>query len=205
MKKFKSDDLLSALQNDVRQLATAVDSMKGMDKIKLSYPLNNGRWTAIQALEHLNMYNRYYLPAIESVISEDKSSRSAWFNSGTLGNYFTNMMKPSDVYMIKNKMKTAKSYNPPAALNAEQVIAEFQEHQQKLQQLLESARNRDMNNIRIPISISKFIKLKLGDTFRFLIAHEQRHLIQARNAIHALGISTDKFPVIIEAKSIAAS
>lgn len=204
MKKFKSEDLINSLQNDVRQLLAAVDSMKGMDKIKLSYPLNNGKWTAIQALEHLNIYSRYYLPAIETAITEGKSERSAWFNSGTLGNYFTNTMKPSDVYQVKNKMKTGKKYDPPAALNAEQVIAEFTQHQQKLTQLLDMARDRDMNSIRIPISVSKFIKFKLGDTFRFLVAHEQRHLIQARNAIHALGISTDKFPVILEARNATA-
>lgn len=200
MKKFKSEDLINGLQSDIQQLVAAAESMKGMDKIKLSYPLNNGKWTAIQALEHLNIYNRYYLPVIESAISESKSGRSAWFNSGTLGNYFTNSMKPTDVFEIKNKMKTGKAYNPPGALNAEQVIAEFVQHQQKLTQLLDASRDRDMNSIRIPISLSKFIKLKLGDTFRFLIGHEQRHLIQARNAIHALGIATDKFPVILEAK-----
>jgi hypothetical protein len=203
MKKFKSEDLINNLQNDIRQLIAAAESMKSMDKIKLSYPLTNGRWTAIQALEHLNLYNRYYLPAIEKAISEDKSSRSAWFNSGTLGNYFTNSMKPTDVYMVKNKMKTQKSYNPPAALSAEQVISEFLQHQEKLIQLLDAARNRDMNAIRIPITVTKYIKFKLGDTFRFLVAHEQRHAVQARNAIHALGIATDKFPVIVEAKSLA--
>ncbi len=204
MKKFKSEDLINSLQNDVRQLVTAVDSMKSMDKIKLSYPLNNGRWTAIQALEHLNIYNRYYLPTIETALAESKSGRSAWFNSGTLGNYFTNSMKPTDVYMIKNKMKTGKAYNPPGALNADQVIAEFTQHQQKLLQLLDASRNKDLNNIRIPITVAKFIKLKLGDTFRFLVAHEQRHVIQARNAIHALGIATDKFPVIMDAKKAMA-
>ena len=200
MKKFKSEELINSLQNDVHQLVAAVESMKGMDKIKLSYPLNNGKWTAIQALEHLNIYNRYYLPIIATAITESRTGRSAWFNSGMLGNYFTNSMKPSNVFEVKNKMKTGKAYNPPAALNAEQVIAEFIQHQQQLLELLNVSRNHDMNQIRIPISIAKFIKLKLGDTFRFLIAHEQRHLIQARNAIHALGIATDKFPVIMDAK-----
>jgi len=199
MKKFKSDDLINTLQNDVRQLMAAAESMKSMDKIKLGYPLNNGKWTAIQALEHLNIYNRFYLPAIEAAISESKTTRSAWFNSGTLGNYFTNSMKPTDVYQVKNKMKTTKSYHPPAALNGEDVIAEFMQHQEKLLHLLDAARERDMNSIRVPLTISKFIKFKLGDTFRFLVAHEQRHMVQARNAIHALGIATDKFPVILQA------
>jgi hypothetical protein len=199
MKKFKSEDLINTLQNDVRQLMAAAESMRSMDKIKLGYPLTNGKWTAIQAVEHLNIYNRFYLPAIEHAINESKTTRSAWFNSGTLGNYFTNSMKPTDVYQVKNKMKTTKSHNPPAALNAEQVIAEFLDHQQKFLRLLDAARDRDMNNIRVPLTISKFIRFKLGDTFRFLVAHEQRHMVQARNAIHALGIPTDKFPVILQA------
>lgn len=199
MKKFKSEDLINSLQNDVRQLMAAAESMKSMDKIKIGYPMNNGRWTAIQALEHLNIFSRFYLPAIEQAINESKTTRSAWFNSGTLGNYFTNSMKPADVYQVKNKMKTMKSYNPPAALNADQVIAEFLQQQEKMLQLLDAARDRDMNSIRIPITISKFIKFKLGDTFRFLVAHEQRHMVQARNAIHTLGIATDKFPVILQA------
>src|SRR6476660_5449022 len=105
MKKFKTEDLINSLQEDVRRVTAAAESMKSMDKIKLAYPLTNGKWTAIQALEHLNIYSRYYLPAIDNAITESKSSRSAWFNSGTLGNYFTNSMKPTDVYQVKNKMK----------------------------------------------------------------------------------------------------
>jgi hypothetical protein len=92
-----------------------------------------------------------------------------------------------------------KSYTPGKGLNVEAVFKEFFQHQNKLLQLLDVARRRNMNSIRIPISISKLIRFKLGDTFRFLIAHEQRHMIQARNAIKAVGVSTDKFPVILEA------
>jgi|SRR6478672_1098954 len=199
MKKFKTEDLINSLQEDVRRVTAAAEAMKSLDKIKLGYPLTNGKWTAIQALEHLNIYSRYYLPAIEHAMNEATQGRSAWFNSGTLGNYFTNSMKPTTVYEVKNKMKTMKSHHPPAALNADQVIAEFVDNQNKLLQLLDQARNYDLNSIRIPVTISKFIKFKLGDTFRFLVAHEQRHVVQARNAIHALGIATDKFPVILQA------
>jgi hypothetical protein len=123
---------------------------------------------------------------------------NAWFTPGTFGNYFTNMMKPKNVYEVKNKMKAQKGYAPPLGLNVDVVVKEFIQHQQKLLQLLEISKKRNLSDIRIPISISKLIKLKLGDTFRFLIAHEQRHMIQARNAVHALGIATDKFPVILQ-------
>ena len=48
------------------------------------------------------------------------------------------------------------------------------------------------------VTLTTLVKLKLGDTFRFLIAHEQRHMIQARNTLKAVGITTDKFPVILQ-------
>jgi uncharacterized damage-inducible protein DinB len=40
----------------------------------------------------------------------------------------------------------------------------------------------------VPISIAKFIKIRLGDTFRFLIAHQQRHFAQVANTLKALGV-----------------
>jgi hypothetical protein len=202
MKKFKSDELIDSLQADVKQLLAAAEQMKGMDKIKIAYPLGEGKWTAIQALEHLNMYGRYYLPAIEKAISLNTGGKAAWFNTGRMGGYFTNMMKPKNVYEIKNKMKAPKGYVPAVALNPEMVINEFVEQQQQLLQLLDRARERNLNDIRIPITISKLIKLKLGDTFRFLVAHEQRHMVQARNAIHSLGIATDKFPVLFTTQQL---
>ncbi len=205
MKKFKSDELIDSLQADVKQLMAAAEQMKDMDKVKLAYPLTEGRWTAIQALEHLNMYGRYYLPAIEKAISINTGGKAAWFNTGRMGGYFTNMMMPKTVYEVKNKMKAPKGYVPPAALNSESVIKEFLEQQRQLWQLLDRARERNLNDIRIPITLSKLIKLKLGDTFRFLVAHEQRHMIQARNAIHELGIATDKFPVLFTTRQLQAA
>ncbi len=56
-----------------------------------------------------------------------------------------------------------------------------------------------MNVIKIPLSITRLVKLKLGDTFRFLVAHEQRHFVQARNAIKTIGLPTNRFPVILQA------
>jgi hypothetical protein len=109
------------------------------------------------------------------------------------------MMMPKNVYEIKNKMKTTRVFIPDKGANVEGVFNEFLQHQQKMLQLLEVSRRRNLSTIHIPITISRFIRLKLGDMFRFLVAHEQRHLIQARNAVKEVGVSTDKFPVILEA------
>lgn len=199
MKKFKSEELIDQLEADVRHLIAAAEHLQQADAVKLSYPPAEGKWSAAQALEHLNMYNRYYLPMIEKAMVHIPKEVNAWFVPGFFGNYFTNMMMPKNVYEIKNKMRAMKSFRPDRGVNVEGVFKEFIEHQKKLLQLLETARKRNLEQVRIPISISKMIRLKLGDVFRFLVAHEQRHMIQARNAIRATGVSTDKFPVILEA------
>jgi hypothetical protein len=108
-------------------------------------------------------------------------------------------MAPTNVFEIKNKMKALKAFTPGKGGNVETIFNEFIQHQNKLLQLMEVARRRNLNNIHVPVTFSRFIRLKLGDMFRFLVAHEQRHMIQARNAVKAVGVSTDKFPVILEA------
>lgn len=199
MKKFKSEDLVDQLENDVRQLIAAAAHLKTADPVKLSYCSKEGQWSVAQVLEHLNMYSRHYLPLIEKSVVHISKDTNAWFVPGFWGNYFTKMMMPKNVYEIKNRMKTARSFVPDKSVNVESVFNEFTQHAQKLLQLLEISKRRNLNTIHIPVTVSRFIRLKLGDLFRFLVAHQQRHMIQARNAIKEVGVSTDKFPVILEA------
>ena len=197
MAKFKTDDLIAELKEDVQHILEAAEHIRKADKNKLVYQLSKDKWSVVQILEHMNAYGRYYLPAIAKALEEDKSPRKAWFESGFWGNYFTKSMKPTNVHEIRNRMKAMKAYTFPNSLNVEQVENEFVQQQHILLGLLDKAKDKDLNAIRIPITVTSLIKLKLGDIFRFLIAHEQRHMIQARNTLKAVGITTDQFPVIM--------
>ena len=198
MAKFKSAELLSDLADDVKRIKESAEFFIGVDNSKLAYCPDKGRWSVVQVLEHLNAYNRHYLPAIEKELALVTYDTDAWFTSGYWGEKFTKMMRPSNVYEIKNKMKTAKKMSFPNSLHVDTVIKEFLEGQDKLLRLLDMAKGKNLAKIHIPITLTKMIKLRLGDTFRFLIAHEQRHMIQARNTIKETGIATDKFPVILQ-------
>jgi uncharacterized damage-inducible protein DinB len=164
----------------------------------LAYCPDKSKWSVVQVLEHLNAYNRHYLPLIEKNLAVVTHGNSPVFTPGFWGDLFTKKMKPTNVYQIKNKMKAMKAYTFPNSLNVETVLKEFQAHQDQLLKLLELAKSRDLNTIHIPITITSFVKLKLGDMFRFLIAHEQRHMIQARNTLKEVGVTTDRFPVILQ-------
>ena len=77
-----------------------------------------------------------------------------------------------------NKMETFKDKNPLNAKLDKTVIDKFINQQIQLLGLLNQSRNVSLNKVKIPISISRLIKLKLGDTFQFLINHIIRHLKQ---------------------------
>ncbi|RFS22440.1 DinB family protein [Chitinophaga silvatica] len=148
-----------------------------------------GKWNALQCLEHLNSYGRVYLPAIEQAIEKAEAANlhaQPNFKSGILGAWFTNMMEPKADGSI-SKMQAPKDHRPSASLDANSVVNEFLEQQDKMEVLLQRAEKINIQKIKIPTSLSRFIKLSLGDTFGFLIAHIRRHVLQAEKAI---GVAT---------------
>jgi uncharacterized damage-inducible protein DinB len=177
MPTFQTKILISNLQQDVRNTLVEMEGLKGLpDDVLLQQP-EAGKWSIAQVLEHLNGYNRFYLTEIKKALEVTTVSTSPVFKSGWIGNYFTNLMQPRENGTLAKKMSSPKEYNFPPDLDAGRVVQEFIEGQQKLLVLLDNACNADMGK-RVPISISKWIKLKLGDTFRFLIAHQVRHFMQ---------------------------
>jgi hypothetical protein len=195
MPKFCCAELLEALKNDVRQLIIAANDLKSTDPVILLQEPAPGKWSVIQVLEHLNSYGRYYLLAIERSMTR-KTETVGYFKSGWFGNYFTKLMKPGENGTITNKMQSPKDHRPSKYLDAFPVINTFLEQQHYLLELLELAKTKNIGAIRTPISISRFIKLKLGDTFRFFIAHEQRHFVQIDNAIATVKVVRGKFPTV---------
>ena len=82
-----------------------------------------------------------------------------------------------------NKMKTFKEMNPIHSQLDLSVIDEFIDQQQQMLRLLERGKTTDLTRTKVSISISKWIKLRLGDTFRFVIYHNMRHIQQAKRVL----------------------
>lgn len=138
-------------------------------------------WSALECLEHLNFYGRFYLPEIEKSIAEKKYPSEEFFKSGWLGNQFAQSMLPKEKM---KKVKTLKSQNPIGKVLGKEVIEEFIGQQEKMLELLSRASEVSLTRTRTAISIAKFVKLRLGDIFRLNIYHNQRHLLQADRAVN---------------------
>ena len=169
-------DLTKLTQDNIRLVETFVQ----LPVETLNHKPNAESWSVLECIEHLNRYGDFYIPEIKKQIAASKHLRTGKFQSSLIGNYFAKSMLPKDKL---NKMKTFKSMNPVgSSLNAG-VLERFLDQQKQILELLEAAEEVNLNKTKTAISISEWIKLRLGDTFRVLIYHNQRHIEQARKAV----------------------
>jgi uncharacterized damage-inducible protein DinB len=178
MKPVDKNQLVDTLENKVEiHLEQALRVFENLDPDQMLRPAVNGGWSIAQCLEHLNSYGHYYLPLIGSGLSQANGQPAAdTFQSTWLGRYLTRSMDPDTG---KKKSKAFQAYIPAPDLDAAAVVAEFIRQQKALLQYLAQSRRADLNAVKIPISIARWIKLRLGDVLQFLIAHNERHLRQA--------------------------
>ena len=186
MHTFKTVQLIEQLKAEANIVLNTAHQLSKLDNNTLNTPPEPGKWSLAQILEHLNTYNRYYLPlAASAIATAKKSAEYKTFKPGWLGNYFTKSMYSEVVSAKKvtNKMSAMKGHIPADTLDGAAVIKEFIESQTELLRLLDDAHNVNLAGIRIPITISKWIKISLGDAFRFLVAHQIRHHLQINNTL----------------------
>lgn len=172
---MQSDSLIETLAEQTRQVMNQVEKLKAEDLHTLTWRPDSKSWSILECVEHLNLYGDFYLPEIEKSIRNSVTKEEVEFKSGVLGNYFAKSMMPKENL---NKMKTFKDKNPLNARLEKTVIDRFLSQQLKLVDLLHQSRKVSLNQVRIKTSISGLLKLKLGDTFRFIINHNLRHLKQ---------------------------
>lgn len=171
---------LAGLDQATRQLLTTVQNeLEPLELAQLNHQPAPGAWSILECLEHLNRYSRYYNARLAQALSRlGTSPKEAEVGYSWLGGKFIRMMAPGNF----KKAKTLKSMNPSGSCLGREVLAEFALHQEKLLVLLAQAHRADLNRKAVPIEFFKLLKMRLGETFEFVVLHEQRHVQQALRA-----------------------
>lgn len=180
--KYNRKQLLKDLQSRVEQTKQIVLTFEAFPEDHLNRKSSAASWSALECLEHLNLYGDYYLPEMEKSILNGKSATNDFFKPGVLGDYFAKSMQPKTDGTLK-KMKSPKDKLPQHSHLGFTTLDRFLKQLDHLQRLLNMANEVDLTKSKTPISISRWIKLRLGDTFRFYVFHIQRHVQQAELAL----------------------
>ena len=179
---MKATELLEQLKQETQNNIVQSQAWKHLPEEQLNARLEKNSWSILECIEHLNRYSSFYIPEITKRISKSKHLPQEVFVTGRLGNKFANSMLPKPGMKTMN---TFKSKNPiGSSLNTE-VINTFIQDQERVLQLLEDAKAVNISKTKTASTLP-MIRFKLGDTFRFVIHHNTRHIHQAQNVLNSL-------------------
>jgi DNA integrity scanning protein DisA with diadenylate cyclase activity len=153
---------------------------------QLHWKPSENTWNILEICAHLNEYAAFYHPAFTKKIASTRFREPRVnFISSPLGKSAWKSMKLGQLKNIKRKFNAARNYNP--IFNKELVKGDdtsiFVSFQDELLRILESAKQINIQRAKVPISISKFIRLRIGDAFLFVIYHNERHIQQISNLL----------------------
>ena len=122
--KIESNKLIDDLISRTKENLNKAEALKQKDFSLLNYKVNPETWSALECIEHLNLYGDFYLPEIKQRINNSSYKNPApVFSSGKiLGNYFAKSMLPKEKL---NKMKTFKDKNPAGSKLGIDTIEKF--------------------------------------------------------------------------------
>jgi hypothetical protein len=179
--QMDSKIVLTELTNIVAQTKPIVRRFQQLTATELNHKPRANSWSILECVEHLNRYGDFYLPEIEQQMLKAKPGHYPVFKAGWLGNYFANLMN-----MKKRSMKKLKSpadKNPANSQLNSTTLDRFLKQLEKLEALLQQAATVDLTTTKTAITITRLIRLRLGDTFRFLVYHIERHIAQASRLV----------------------
>jgi hypothetical protein len=187
MAVIKNENLLAALIAETRQLDQALKAFVETKNaaILLQRPQSN-KWSFLDCIVHLNQTYDVYLPRIEAAIEQNATRTGTAYRPGLFGNMMTNSMTPKEG-LIKMKTKTLKPFVPQTEGKSQtEIISTFFANQERFIQQMEKAKTLDLGRIKLNSAIGPVLRFKLGDCFRFIAGHNQRHWLQAQRTYAAI-------------------
>lgn len=144
-------------------------------------------WSAVQCLDHLNTAGWLLLRSMEDAIQQGQAEGPYGdppFEYGFFSRWFVHSMKPSSGWTFS--APSVFEPDAPNTLYPGEVIDEFAALQDQFSACVVEAEGLDLRGIRVPSPAVPLLRISLGAWFEATLAHEQRHLTQARRTLNAV-------------------
>jgi hypothetical protein len=185
---MKSNELLADVKRITHEnLALAKKHFTDLTLDQLNWKKDEQSWSINQVFAHLNAYAAYYNPTfLDKINTTTFKEPIEVFHSSPLGKSAWSSMKLGNANNVKRKFKAPKLYNPisNSSIDLNETIKTFLEDQRNLLTIIEKSIHVNLRRVKIPTSISKLIRLRLGDALYFVVYHNERHIQQALSILN---------------------
>lgn len=181
----------------LHELITQIESQKKFveesfyyqSEEQLTAKISKIKWSAAQCFEHLNLCNAHYINEIEKAMPQLKTAqKNLKYSAGLVGSYMIKSMRPYDG-SVKNKMKTFKivrplaEREPGAIVKVQPVFTDFFADLEAFKTIVTSLNGKNIQSVKVKSLVGNIIRFKVGDALLFIIGHNDRHILQAVNAL----------------------
>ena len=178
-----SEPLVSDLE-DFRRLLEAVgedakDLTAGLTDAQFNWRPAPGQWSIAECLDHLTQTGRVAVGHIRETLADARQRKlysRGPFRYGILGQMIVRSMGPQP----RMKLKAPAVFKPRPDRPRQEVERDFFALQDELLRCIRESNGINLKRAKVTSPVTKLLRLSLGQEFALLIAHEQRHLWQAR-------------------------
>jgi len=174
---FDRSDLEPQLDRSIEEARAVLD---GLTVEQVNWRPAPDRWSVGECISHLDVSMRAMLPALDRAI--ETAPERGYLGAGPVRyGWFANWMVRSQEPPVKRRMTTFPVFQPVAARHdATLLIPEFRVVRNELRERLTRAEEIDWGRAKVVSPASRFFRLPFGAYVAFLLAHDRRHLWQAR-------------------------
>lgn len=159
-----------------------IDSFTGISLEKLHLKSNPKTWSIAENIEHLITINKTYFPIFEKL--QRGSHQGAFIGRFPFfTNLFGDMIFKSVADGGKKKQKTFPLWEPKINSGDTTILERFKQHQEELKSWIIQMEPFVEKNQIIHSPANKLIVYSLEKAIEIIIAHEKRHLDQAKRAL----------------------
>lgn len=139
-------------------------------------------WSILENFDHLTKVNSSYFPIFKKLITGN--FKGAFIGKfGFFTRMFGNMIYTSVSDGGKKKVRTFPLWEPNLATGSENIIDEFHSHQAELIHWINQLESFVEKKAVIHSPTNKLIVYSLEQAFDIIVAHEKRHLEQAKRVL----------------------
>ncbi len=181
--KRNKNEVAQQVRHEIAEANEQVRQLQQQPAAALRHCPRPDAWSALDCVEHMNLFYDDYLPRAEAAVRQAAPSSNATYSSGFFGKMMIDSLRPQQGKR-QMKIKTFKKMTPKTDDKpAEPVFAAFFKHHAHLEELLTQATSLNWNKAKVASAIGPILRFKLGDCFRIMLAHTERHLLQAQEAL----------------------
>ena len=166
--------------------AAAVALVEPLTDQQFTWQPEPGAWSVAQCIDHLNAAAREYLPKLDEGIAN--AIRRGQYTPGPyeynwVGKLMVWSMKPTTRF----RTRAPQAFLPAPDRRRSEIMAAFKAYQVQYVDRLRQSNGLDLGRARVTSPIVRWVRLPLGSAFALAVAHEKRHLAQARRVCETPG------------------